>query len=161
MVFQTGSYSSAFLVEILGPAQQVCGARQRGGSQSCPQVAETRKEPPVETQKSVHRCLPARVEGAHDQGAPPPQVRGFGKGLAGGGLVTNRGQNTAKIDPRNCASPSPPPFFAHPFFPFLPCPPHPFPRQFSSQKSPLSGTSDPLFLTEKRQPLGAGFVDDS
>ena len=33
----------------------------------------------------------------------------------------------------------------------------PFPTQFSSPKSPLSGTSDQLFLVEKRQPARAGF----
>ena len=33
----------------------------------------------------------------------------------------------------------------------------PFPRQFSSPKSSLSGTSDLLFLVEERQPAGAGF----
>ena len=50
-----------------------------------------------------------------------------------------------------------PPFFAHPFFLFLPCAPPPFPRQFSSPKSCLSGTSDLLFLVEKRQPPEPGF----
>ena len=33
----------------------------------------------------------------------------------------------------------------------------PFPRQLSSPKSPLSGTSNLLFLVEKRQPARAGF----
>ena len=38
-----------------------------------------------------------------------------------------------------------------PFFLFFFRPVHPaLPRQFSSQKSPLSGTSDLLFLVEKR-----------
>ena len=51
-----------------------------------------------------------------------------------------------------------PTFFAHPFFLFffaLSTPP--FPRQFSSPKSCLSGTSDLLFRVKKRQPPGAGF----
>ena len=45
--------------------------------------------------------------------------------------------------------PEPPCFFA------LSTPP--FPRQFSSPKSCLSGTSDLLFLVEKMQPAGSGF----
>ena len=52
-----------------------------------------------------------------------------------------------------------PTFFCASFFPF--CLPPPFTRQFSSPKSPLSGTSDLLFLVEKRQPLlGLGTVLD-
>ena len=49
----------------------------------------------------------------------------------------------------------------HPFFLFLPCPPHPSPGQFSSPKYSLSGTSDLLFLVEKRQPARAGLGDGS
>ena len=41
-------------------------------------------------------------------------------------------------------------FFAHPFFHFLPRPPRTSPGNFFSPKSPLSGTSDLLFLVEKR-----------
>ena len=52
-----------------------------------------------------------------------------------------------------------PPFFCASFFPFffaLSTPP--FPGQFSSPKSPLSGISDLLFLVEKRHdPAGVGF----
>ena len=50
-----------------------------------------------------------------------------------------------------------PPFFAHPFFLFLALSIPPLPSQFSSPKFPLSGTSDLLFLVEKRQPAEAGF----
>ena len=48
-------------------------------------------------------------------------------------------------------------FFCASFFPFFTLSAPPFPRQFSSPKSSLSGTSDLLFLVEKRQPPGAGF----
>ena len=50
-----------------------------------------------------------------------------------------------------------PTFFCASFFPFFTLSAPPFPRQFSSPKSSLSGTSDLLFLVEKRQPPGAGF----
>ena len=50
-----------------------------------------------------------------------------------------------------------PTFFCASFFPFFALSAPPFPRQFSSPKSSLSGTSDLLFLVEKRQPAGAGF----
>ena len=46
-------------------------------------------------------------------------------------------------------------------FPFFALSTPPFPRQFSSPKSPLSGTSFLLFLVEKRQPAGLGFGDGS
>ena len=49
-----------------------------------------------------------------------------------------------------------PPFFVHPFF-ALSAPP--FPRQPSYPKSCFSGTSDLIFLVEKRQPPGAGFCE--
>ena len=48
-------------------------------------------------------------------------------------------------------------FFVHPFFLFFALSAPPFPTQFSSPKSPLSGTSDLLFVVEKWQPAGAGF----
>ena len=50
-----------------------------------------------------------------------------------------------------------PTFFCASFFPFFALSDPPFPRQFSSPKSPLAGTSDLFFLVEKRQPAGAGF----
>ena len=50
-----------------------------------------------------------------------------------------------------------PTFFCASFFPSFTLSAPPFPRQFSSPKSSLSGTSDLLFLVEKRQPPGAGF----
>ena len=50
-----------------------------------------------------------------------------------------------------------PTFFCASFFPFFTLSAPSFPRQFSSPKSSLSGTSDLLFLVEKRQPPGAGF----
>ena len=54
-----------------------------------------------------------------------------------------------------------PTFFCASFSSFL-CPVHPtLPSQFPSPKSPLSGTSDLLFLVEKRQLAGAGFGDGS
>ena len=53
--------------------------------------------------------------------------------------------------------PQRPTFFCASFFPFFALSAPPFPTQFSSPKSPLSGTSDLLFLVEKRQPAGAGF----
>ena len=49
----------------------------------------------------------------------------------------------------------------HPFFLFFALSAPPFPTQFSSPKSPLSGTSHLLFLVEKRQLTGAGFGDGS
>ena len=51
-----------------------------------------------------------------------------------------------------------PPFLVHPFFLFSALFAPPFPGQFSSPKSPLSGSSDLLFLVEKRQPAGAGVL---
>ena len=43
-----------------------------------------------------------------------------------------------------------------------PCPPHPSPGNYLSPRSPLSGTSDLLFLVKKRQPAwGLGFGDGS
>ena len=50
-----------------------------------------------------------------------------------------------------------PTFFCASFFPFFALSTPAFPRQFSSAKSCISGTSDLLFLVEKRQPPGAGF----
>ena len=51
-----------------------------------------------------------------------------------------------------------PTFFAHPFFLlFLPFPPHPSPGNFLPQNPVFSGTSDLLFLVEKRQPPGIPF----
>ena len=50
----------------------------------------------------------------------------------------------------------PPILGAHPCF-LLPCSPHPPPGNFSSPKTPLSGTSNLLFRVEKRQTAGAGF----
>ena len=50
-----------------------------------------------------------------------------------------------------------PSFFCILFAFLCPCPPQPFPIQFSSPKSCLSGTSDLLSLVEKREPPGAGF----
>ena len=47
--------------------------------------------------------------------------------------------------------------FAASFFPSFALSTPPFPRQFSSPKSPLSGTSFLLFLVQRRQPAGAGF----
>ena len=64
-------------------------------------------------------------------------------------------QPKAKLDPR--VGSQVPPFFVHPFFLFFALSAPPFPTQFSSSKSPLSGTSDLLFLVEERQPAGAGF----
>ena len=48
-------------------------------------------------------------------------------------------------------------FFCASFFPLSALSTHPCPGNFLPQKSPLSGTSDLLFLVEKRQPAGGGF----
>ena len=54
-----------------------------------------------------------------------------------------------------------PTFFCASFL-FLPCPPHPSPRQFSSPESCLSGTSDLLFFCLRKGNLqGLGFGDAS
>ena len=47
--------------------------------------------------------------------------------------------------------------FCASFFPFFALSTPPFLRQFSSPRAPPSGTSDPVFLAEKRQFAGAGF----
>ena len=50
-----------------------------------------------------------------------------------------------------------PPFFAHPFFLFLPCPPHPSPANFLPQNPLFLGPQIYSFLVEKWQPAGARF----
>ena len=49
-----------------------------------------------------------------------------------------------------------PTFFCASFFPFFALSTPRFPRQFSSPKSPLSGTSSLLILVEKRERAMAG-----
>ena len=95
----------------------------------------------------------------------------------GGGLQDGRGRGAARVSAANwgigggrgskylfsgpkCPSRFTtlfPPFFVHPFFLFFAQSAPRFPTQCSSPKSPLSGTSDLLFLVEKRQLAGAGF----
>ena len=51
----------------------------------------------------------------------------------------------------------PPFFFCASFFPLFAVSTPPFPRQCSSPKSPSSGTSDLVFLVEKKSTCRAGF----